>query len=784
MRGAAGPANETSAHHRAPRRTVPAASPLSYSFPMPATTDQVPERLRAALAERYTLEREIGRGGMATVYLARDKKHGRAVALKVLHPVLAGRSYEPDRFLREIRFAARLVHPGILPLHDSGERDGFLYFVMPFVDAETLRDRMRREGRLSVEDVIPIAHGLAAALDYAHREGVLHRDLKPENVLLHEGGPLLADFGVARAICECDRGEGDITEGGLAVGTPQYMSPEQASGDRELDGRSDQYALACVVYEMLAGEPPFGSGSPRALIARQVTQAARPLRTLRPEVPAAVDAALTRALAKDPTERFPTVLAFAEALAAQDGPAAGPSGRAGAIAVLPFVNLSRDPDAEYLSDGLTEELMHALTQVAGLRVASRTSVFAFKGAAEDVRAIGARLGVSAVLEGSVGQAGTRLRVTARLTSVADGHHLWAGRYDREVQDVFAIQEEIAGTIVQTLRATLVGPVGDVAAKRHTENVRAYRLYLKGRFAWNKRTAEGTAEAIHLFEQAIAEDPGFALAYAGLSDAHSLDVDYRGIPVADGFARARELARQALALDEGLAEAHTSLAWVLFIHDWDWAGAFEHFRRAIALDPAYATAHQWYAFPLVAHGRFGEAVAEARMAQELDPASVAIRRGVGWILYYARRFDEAAEGLERAVALCPTSEETQRVLGLAQLGRGAWAEAEGAFREALALSGVSAHPTAELGTLLARTGRTDEARGLLGELYARAAQRYVSPAAFAELHIALGELDRAFEWMERAYSERRGWLAYLRVNPLFDPLRGDPRFTDLLRRLRL
>jgi serine/threonine-protein kinase len=741
-------------------------------------------RVRAALGDRYLVEKEIGRGGMAAVYLAHDARHDRPVAVKVLHPALGEGRCEPDRFLREIRFAARLVHPGIVPLHDSGERGGLLYFVMPFLDAETLRGCLVRRGRLGIEESVAIARGLATALDYAHRQNVIHRDIKPENILLHEGGPMLADFGVARAISAAERADGAITERGMAVGTPAYMSPEQAAGDNVLDGRSDQYSLACVVYEMLAGTPPFPDDGARATMARHVSEPPRPLRALRPEVPVAADTALRRALAKDPADRFATVLEFVDAMSTPDGGMATLAGAAMAIAVLPFVNLSGDPDAEYLSDGIADELINVLTLVDGLRVASRTSAFAFKGGSEDVRAIGAKLDVGALVEGSVRQSGRRLRISVRLTSVADGRTLWSQRFDRELADVFAIEDEIARTIASTLRATLLRPVGDPTPKRYTANLTAHRLYLQGRFAWDRRTAEAVAEAIRLFEAAIVEDPEYALAYTGLSDAYALHVDYSGLPVIEGYRRAREMAEKALALDEGLAEAHASLAWVRFIHDWDWAGAFHQFRRSIELNPAYATAHQWYAFPLIALGRIAEGVAEARLARELDPASVAIRRTLGFAYYYARRYDEAAEYLRRAVALNPTAEETHRVLGRVYLASGELDRAEAAFREALAAQPDSTSATGLLGATLARLGREREARAALEALEARAARGYVSPVPFGYLAVALGEKTAALDAIDRAIAERRGWPVYLNVDPLLDPLRGEPRFRELLRRMRL
>jgi serine/threonine protein kinase/Tfp pilus assembly protein PilF len=744
----------------------------------------VPERLREAVADRYRIEEEIGRGGMAAVYLAEDLKHGRKVAIKVLIPG-TGQAYEPQRFLREIRIAARLSHPQILPVHDSGECDGLLYFVMPYAGCETLRDRLTREGSLPIDAALRITRAVALALGYAHRLNVIHRDIKPENILLQEGEPVVADFGVATAISAAGGDNVYITDRGFAVGTPAYMSPEQASGERDLDGRSDLYSLACVLFEMLSGQPPFSGSSARATMARHAIEPAPSIRTLRPTVPLAVEQALQRALAKAPEDRFATMAEFCEALVTPVPYVAPSSGeRSRAIAVLPFVNSSPDPDNEYFSDGITDELITALSKVEGLQVASRTSVFAFKNVREDVRTLGARLNVSTVLEGTVRKAGNRIRITVQLTSAADGRSLWSERYDREIEDVFAIQDEIAQTIVRTLRATLLGDLGDLTPVRYTENVRAYNLYLKGRFWWNRRTQADIAQGIRYFEQAIAEDPGYALAYTGLADSYALDLDYRGAPVIEGMERAKAEARKAIALDETLAEAHTSLGWVTFIYDWDWAGAEREFSRAIQLNPRYATARQWHAWLLVAMGRFEEAMAEGRAAIDLDPGSVSIRRSLGWLQYYARQAEPALDNLRRALAMNPTAEETHRLLGLVYLQQGLYDEAGGAFKEALANSDDGALALAGLGHVAIRRGRTDEARAVLDQLHQRARARYVSPVAFTGLYVGLGETDAAFDWLEKAYADRRGWMAYLKIEPLLDPLRDDPRFHRLVQRMRL
>jgi serine/threonine-protein kinase len=444
------------------------------------------DRFRRALADRYVIENQIGAGGMGTVFLAEDLKHDRHVAIKVLHPELASHGYHPERFLREIKTVAGLTHPNILPLHDSGERGGFLFFVMPFVEGESLRRRLIRDRQLGIDEAIRITRTVAGALDYAHKNDVLHRDIKPENILFQEGQPLVADFGVSRAISECCD---DLGEAGAVVGTPEYVSPEQASAEDELDGRSDVYSLACVLYEMLAGGPPFGGSDVREILARQVAEAAPPVRSARAEVPGAVGRVLGKALEKDPAERYATAADFrdalGEALSQPEHPAFAPARRdATIIAVLPFVNASSDPDSEYLSDGITDELINALTKVDGLQVVSRTSVFALKGESRDVRSIGALLGASAVLEGTVRKAGTRLRIAVQLADVADGRSLWSERYDRDMQDVFAIEDEIAQTIVNTLRSTILQDIGDPTSRRYTANVTAYNLYLKGRYHWN------------------------------------------------------------------------------------------------------------------------------------------------------------------------------------------------------------------------------------------------------------------------------------------------------------
>ena len=628
--------------------------------PTEAKTLTTAETLRDALRDRYTLVRELGRGGMATVWLADDLRHDRQVALKLLHSELAS-SLGADRFLREIRIAARLQHPHILTVLDSGAAAGpkggpeLLWYTMPYVEGETLRSRLAREGQLPLADALRIARDVAEALEHAHAHGVIHRDIKPENILLSPGHALVADFGIAAAL-QSPTDDTRLTETGVVLGTPHYMSPEQAAGERALDRRTDVYSLGCVLYEMLAGEPPFTGPTQQAILAKRLSAPTPRVGTVR-EVPPQVDEAVTRALARAPADRYGTT---AELAAALDAPATtGRASRArwrsralvagglvatlvgaavalggrttqrhddagpASAAVLPFVDLSPSRDQEYFSDGLTDELITSLSKIEGLRVAGRTSSFQFKGRNPDVRDVGRRLGVGAVLEGSVRRAGDRLRVNAQLVSAHDGYQLWSESYDRNPEDVFAVQEEIARAIVAALRVRLGAATDSALGARPTEDLDAYDLYLKGRFAWNQRTGTSLQQAASWFGQAVARDSGFTRAWAGLADSYLLLPAYTGERQEEAWARARDAARRALAADPALADAHTSMAYGTMLYEWDWAGAEASFRRAIAANPNYPTAHHWYADFLAGRGRLDEALEQMEEARRLEPLSLII-----------------------------------------------------------------------------------------------------------------------------------------------------------------
>ncbi|MEO8193291.1 MAG: protein kinase [Gemmatimonadales bacterium] len=712
------------------------------------------ERIRDAFAGVYTIDRELGRGGMATVYLAQDAKHDRLVALKVLHPDLAA-SLGPDRFLREIKLAARLNHPHILALHDSGAADGFLYYVMPYIEGESLRERLDRLQQFNIDEAIHHGKAIASALDYAHRQGIVHRDIKPENVMVYEGEAMVMDFGIAKALSAA--GPETLTQTGMMIGTPAYVSPEQAAGETNLDGKSDQYSLACVIYEMLSGERPFSGATPQAVMAKRFTEMPRPLRTIRASVPESVEKAVTRAMSTDASGRYSTASQFGQALAA--GSMITPTDTASlpqtvvsaakSVAVLPFTNMSADADNEYFTDGMAEEIINALNKVQSLRVAARTSSFAFKGKNEDVGEIGRKLKVSTVLEGSVRKMGNRLRITAQLVNVADGYHLWSERYDREMEDVFAIQDDIAQAIVKALKVILTEGEKKIV-KARVENVQAYDYYLRGRqyYFIHRKSLE---YARQMFNRAVETDPDYARAYAGVADTCSLLYMYFD---------AREF---------NLKQADIASA------------------KALELEPDLAEAHVARGLAVSLSKRFNEAEAEFETAMKLDPKLFEAAYWYGRALEAEGRFQEAAKMYERAQILRPEDYQAASFLAQAYKALGMKDESHAADRRAIRLmeERLELNPSdARAANLLAATyatfGDTQKAIDYADRSLAIDPDDAMLLYNVCCTYTLLGRTEEAIACLERSVDKGFGHKEWLDHDPDLDALRDNPRFQSIMR----
>ena len=736
-----------------------------------------PRSLAIALGDRYRVERELGQGGMATVYLARDLKHDRDVAIKVMRHEVGEDGGE--RFLREVRIVARLTHPHILPLHDSGIADGLPYFVMPYMRGESLRQVLERRGRLAVEEAVDLIGRIAYAVAYAHAQGVIHRDIKPENILLHEGEPVLADFGVALgAEAGSEARDARQTAVGIVVGTPLYMSPEQALGQADLDPRSDIYALGCVLYEMLTGEPPMMGDSLAAMVARRVAGPVPSVTERRPDVTPGVEAALRRALAPNRAERFATPVAFAEALLAPG--VSRP--RTPVVAVLPFRSINADAEAECFAEGVSEDVIAHLAKLHNLDVIARASVAPYRARAQRPRAIAAELGATALLDGSVRRAGNRVRVVAELVDGVSEQQLWAETYDGDLTDIFAIQSDVAIKIAAAMRVVLTPAERTRVTREPTADVVAYERYLLGRQQVTKWTRSGLHEGVRLLTEATTRDPSFAQAHAqtGLAWSELLQNDEGDRDEAYGNAIAA--AHRALEIDPEVATAHTVLGHLSAMHDFEWAEAERRFKLAVELEPGNADAWDLYGRYCYAIGRLDEGLVMVQRAHALDP--VAHRSDVPTAYLRARRFEEALRVSRSLLEADPGHERGHMTLGWALFFLGRHDEALVAMREAMRIAPDKTQWLAQYGEALGLAGRTGEAREALAQLEAIALERYVSHYHFVYVHVGLDELDLAMDALERAYAARSGSIHSIGTSFLLEPLYGHARFTALLQRMNL
>ena len=739
----------------------------------------------------FRIVEKLGEGGMGVVYKALDTHLDRFVALKFFLPGSTPDPARLQRFVREAKAASSLNHPNIVTIYEVGADPSASYIAMEYIEGSTLQAIIRR-ARMAVPEALDVALQIAGALDAAHRHGIIHRDLKPANIMLTADRLVkILDFGLAKLQQPSYGGEPADTHSlttreGVVLGTAAYMSPEQARGEN-VDHRSDIFSFGALLYEMLGGRPAFQRPSQVATLAAVLRDEPPPLRELAPEA-SPLDEVIRRCLRKDAAERFQSSADLKDALrqasAPPDQASAGRKAGLPAIAVLAFTDMSPARDQEYFCDGIAEEILNGLAKIGGLRVASRTSAFRYKGQAMDICDIGRQLKVDTVLEGSVRKSGNRLRVTAQLIKVADGFHLWSERYDRTAEDIFAIQDEISEAIVGTLRVELQPHAEDVP-RRHARNAAAHNSYLKGRYCWNRRSPDSLKAAIGHFQEAIAEDPGYAAAYAGLADSFVMLGMQMFVPPRESLPRALAAARSALELDPSLAEAHVSLAGALTLYEWNWNGAMAHFERAMKLNPEYATACHWYGtFFCAARGREEDSIRAMQRAQDLDPLSLPIGADFGLVLMMMRHYQEAIEQCRRIIDLDSSFFRPYWYIARAYTQLARWDDAFQALGKARELSQRDARVEAALGFAYARSGQPAEAVRIIDWLKTASGSRYVSPCATAIIAAGLGDAEMAFAWLDRSLADRAGWHIWLKVDPYFDSLRGDPRYSGLLNRMGL
>ncbi|MGB7295930.1 MAG: protein kinase [Candidatus Aminicenantales bacterium] len=751
-------------------------------------TPPVPALKKGALfADKYRISGEIGRGGMGVVFKAEDTKLRRTVALKLLPADLALSPEARERFVREAQSAAALDHPNICTVYEVEEYSGQHYIAMAFIDGKSLKERIA-QGPLKIEEALDIAVQIADGLGEAHRKGIVHRDVKPANIMLApKDQAKIMDFGLARL-----ESAGDLTRTAVVMGTVAYMSPEQALG-KKVDHRTDIWSFGCLLYEMLAGHGPFQGGHEQAIFQAIVHGEPQPIAAIRPDIPVDIEKILERCLQKNALNRhldFQALINDLKAVNLRDiaaVPSRSPQKPSPSIAVLPFADMSPEKDQEYFAEGIAEELINALAHIQDLRVVARTSAFVLKGMNLDIREIGRKLDVKAVLEGSVRKAGNRLRVTAQLINVEDGFHLWSERYDRDMADIFGIQDEITAAIVDSLKVTLKVGEKTTLRKRSTEDPEAYSLYLKGLYFVARPDAESYAKALNFYRAAIDKDPNFALAYAGMANVFASLGVMNLAPPAEMWTKAKAAIQKALSLDEDLAEAHAVAAALAFWYEWDWEAAGRSFDRVLTLNPGDAFAHGTRGWFCLNRRRFSESIREIKKALELDPLmplfyawSVGLHWSVG-------RPDEALVEFAKALELDPNNGLAHFHGGAAYFIKGLWNEAEDTFEKGKKLFAPPGWMEGMLGLMSLRKGDGEKAAQILEEMIEnKKTIKHISPVSIAWLAGNLGKLDLAFEFLDKAYEERDILMCFIHVyTEYFCPaLSADPRFNAVLEKMKV
>ena len=785
----------------------------------------------------YTILEKLGAGGMGVVYKAEDTRLGRSVALKFLPDELSQDPQAVERFEREARAVSALNHPHICSVHDVGEHGGRRFIVMEFLEGTPL-DGLLAAGALPTDQVVELGIQLADALEAAHDKGLIHRDIKPANIILtRRGQAKLLDFGLAKSmtnpgdeVAAVAQTQADLTKFGVVLGTVAYMSPEQVRGET-LDARTDLFSLGAVLYEMATGRRAFPGNTSGTISEAILNRTPLPAGRVNPGVPSSLEGVINKSLEKERKLRYQNASDVradlqrlkrdtdSDRVGASSGAPAAREAKpwwrrratviAGAlavaavvlvgtrfvrfptsadaidsVAVLPFINDTGDSNIEYLSDGITESVIDNLSQLRSLRVTARSTVFRYKGTTGDPQKVGQDLRVRAVLSGRLLKQGDVFIVRAELMDVVDGSQLWGNHYNRKAADLFALQEDVSRDISEKLRLRLTTEERQRLTKRYTENAEAYQLYLKGRYHWNKLSPDGLLKAVEYMQQALDKDPSYALAYAGMADAYNIISFFNVMPSREAMPKAKVAASKALEIDAGLAEAHLSLLWASFTYDWDWPAATRHLEQAMALNPAAVNEVAAYPFYLTVAGRSDEAVSVARRASELDPVSAGRSHTLAVQLYLARHFDEAIAECRRTVELDPNFSVAYEVLGGAFAAKGMYTEALPFAEKAVALNPYNAMSRAYLGYVYGSMGNRTQALRIVDELAGASKQRYVPALPFAVVYVGLGQKDQAFASLEKAYEERFNRLAYLRREPIWDRLRSDPRFDDLLRRIGL